>query len=458
MQKFELLILGSGMAGIPAMRAGALTLKKKTAAVIGTELGGTCLNFGCIPKKALYQIANLHEELDSMQKYGLNVKKSFDFSKAMDYKSSVIKRLGGLRKESMIDWGITLFDGTTKFVSENEVETSEGERISADKIIIATGTKTIMPKIPGIEHALTSKEVLSLDKLPKTMLVVGTGYIGMEFASIYSAFGTKVITLSHGDELMDNLSRDAAKTVKNHLEEKGVEFLTNSEVTRIEKNGEAKKVIVTVNGEEKTFEVDQVLMAIGRKPDTRELDLEKAGVKIDEKGFIKTNEYLQTTSPNIYAAGDVIGEPQLTAKANYDGDLAVKNAFSEKPIPRDYSVVSFVEYTTPITSFVGNIKTNDETGFMKVPYDRLPAGNATGKTEGFIKLFFNKKSDQVVGGEIVGEYADELINSFAFAIKAKMTREQINDVLVFHPSFAEGIKFASKGEVIGHQDDDSCCG
>ncbi len=457
-KKFEVLVLGSGMAGIPAMRAAAQALKKNTAAVIGTELGGTCLNFGCIPKKALYHIAHLVEEMDTSAKYGFSVQKQFDFSRAMQYKEAVIKRLGGLRRESMEDWGVTLFDGVAKFISPTVVELNDGERLTADKIIIATGGQPIMPRIAGIGHAITSKEVLSLPKLPESMLVVGTGYIGMEFASIYSALGTKVIAVSRGPEHMSNLSRDAAETVQKYLENKGVEFLTDSELTKIDSKQGSKQAVVKTPSGEKTFEVEEVLVAIGRKPDTKELGLDKAGVELDEQGFIKTNKFYQTTQKNIYAVGDVIGEPQLTAKANYDGDLAVLNAYAEKPTPRDYSVVSYVEYTMPVSASVGVIKSDGDTGFMKVPYNRLPAGNATGKIEGYIKLFFNRKTDQIVGGEIVGEHADELINSFAFAVKAKMTREQVNEVLVFHPSFAEGLKFASRGEIIGHQDDKSCCG
>lgn len=458
MQKFDVLILGSGMAGIPAMRAAAQTLKKNTAAVIGTELGGTCLNFGCIPKKALYQIANLAEEMDTSEKYGFSVRREFDWQKAMAYKMSVIKRLGGLRRESMEDWGVKLFDGVVKFISPTVVELDSGEQLTADKIIIATGGQPIMPKIPGIEYAITSKEVLFLEKLPETMLVAGTGYIGMEFTSIYSSLGCKITTIEHGPEFMKNLSRDAAEVVQSHLEAKGVRFLANSELVKIEtKNGLKKATVKTPNGEE-VFEVEQVLVAIGRKPDTKELGLDKAGVELNEKGFVKTNEFYQTTQPHIYAAGDVIGEPQLTAKANYDGELAVLNAFSDNPTARDYSVVSYVEYTMPVSASVGTTKSGGDIGFMKVLYDRLPAGNATGKTEGYIKLFFNRKNDQIVGGEIVGEHADELINSFAFAVKAKMTRKEVDPILVFHPSFAEGIKFATKGEIIGHQDDKSCCG
>lgn len=455
---FDMIILGSGMAGIPAMRTAASTLKKKVAAVVGKDFGGTCLNFGCIPKKALFEIAHLYEELDTSSKYGINVRKKFDFAKAMRYKASVIKRLGGLRKESVKDWGVALFDGNAKFVSPTEIELENGKRLAAKKFVIAVGGRPFMPRIPGIEHAITSTEVLSLKKLPKTMLVVGSGYIGMEFTSIYAAFGTRVILLERGSEFMDNLSRDAAKIVQEHLEKKGVTFLKNSEATKIEEVKGKKKVTVKTRSGKKVFTVDQVLIAIGRKPDTSNLGLDKAGVETDEKCFIKTNKFLRTTQKNIYAAGDVIGNPQLTAKANYDGDLAVRNAFAKKPTARDYSVVSYVEYTMPISAFVGVTKPSKDVGFMRVPYDRLPSGNAAGKTEGYIKMFINRKTDRIVGGEIVGEYADELINSFAFAVKGKMTRKQINDILVFHPSFAEGIKFASRGEVIGHQDEENCCG
>lgn len=457
-KQFDVLILGSGMAGIPAMRAAARTLKKKTAAVIGPDFGGTCLNFGCIPKKALYQIAHLAQQIKEADKYGFTVKSKFSLKEAMAFKTSVIKRLGGLRKESIQDWGVTLFEGTARFVSSTEVELSDGQKITADKIIIATGGEPILPEIPGIELALTSKEVLSLSELPKTMLIVGTGYIGMEFTSIYSALGSKIIVLEKGEKLMRNLSRDAAATVQEYLAKRGVKFMTNSELVKIEQSGQGKKATVKTSTGEQIVEVDEVLLAIGRKPDTGKLGLEKTGVAVDEQGFIKTNEFYQTGQPNIYAAGDVIGEPQLTAKANYDGELAVLNAFSDKPTPRDYSVVSYVEYTMPVAASVGTVRSAGDVGFMKVPYDRLPAGNATGKTDGYLKLFFNRKSDEIVGGEIVGESADELINSMAFAVKTKMTRSMVDEVLVFHPSFAEGLKFATKGEIIGHQDDESCCG
>lgn len=459
MPDFEALIIGSGMAGIPAMRTAALTLGKKTAAVIGKEFGGTCLNFGCIPKKALYHVADMYEQAGDLSKFGITIQgKSLNFKDAMKFKRSVINRLGGLRKESVSEWGVALFEGDAKFVSPNEIELENGKRLTAEKFFIATGGDPIRPPIPGIEHAITSKEVLSLDELPESMVIIGSGYIGMEFASIYSAFGTKITVLELGENLMPNLSRDASNTVQNYLQSKGVVFYAGAETQNIKLTNGKKNIFFKTPDGEKTVETEQVLVAIGRKPNLNILGLDNAGIEINERGFIKTNDYYQTANPNVYAIGDVIGEPQLTSKANYDGNLAVINAFSKNGLTRDYSVVVFAEYTMPICASVGVTETGKDVGFMKVPYDRLPSGNATGKTEGYIKIFVNQRTDEIVGGEIVGTDADELINSLAFAVKTKMTKKQVNEILVFHPSLAEGIKFATRGEVIGHQDEEDCCG
>ncbi len=460
MVDYQLIIIGTGMAGIPAMRK-AYQLGVKTATVIGEKFGGTCLNDGCIPTKALARVAHLKEQIENSSKYGLSTKTSFDFKKVYDYKNNVIKTLGGLRKESVADWGIELIEGKAKFVGPNEIEV-EGKKLSADKFLIATGARPAIPPITGAELAIDSTAMLQIDELPENLVIIGSGFIGVEFGSILNIFGSKVTILEIADRPLAKFPKDISGFVSESFERRGIEFIGNASVKSIEKSNGQFRVSFEVDGKKKRLEADLVGFGTGRIPNVNNLDLEKAAINYSDKG-IKVNEFLQSSNPNIYAAGDVLGVVQLTSVSNYTGELAIHNAFSDDKKSVNYQVIPFAVFSEPPVAVVGEdageLKVKGiNAGFMKVPYSRLPRANANGATEGFIKIVFNKDNDKVLGAQVAGENADDLIHNFALAIKGNMTRQDLAELKFFHPSLSEGIRFAARQEIIGHQNEDECCG
>ena len=304
MADYQLIIIGTGMAGIPAMRK-AYQLGVKTATVIGEKFGGTCLNDGCIPTKALARVAHLKEQIENSSKYGLSTKTSFDFKKAYDYKNNVIKTLGGLRKESVADWGIELIEGKARFVSENEIEV-EGKKLSADKFLIATGARPVIPPIIGAELAIDSTAMLQLNELPEKLIIIGSGFIGVEFGSIFNIFGSNITMLEIADKPLGKFPKDISEFIVGSFEKRGIEFIGNASVKSIDKSNGQFRVSFEVDGEEKRLEADLVGFGTGRIPNVNNLDLEKAAIDYSDKG-IKVNEFLQSSNPNIYAAGDVLG-------------------------------------------------------------------------------------------------------------------------------------------------------
>lgn len=460
MTDYQLIIIGTGMAGIPAMRK-AYQLGLKTAAIVGEKFGGTCLNDGCIPTKALARVAHLKEQMENASKYGLTVESSFDFKKAYDYKNQVIQTLGGLRKESVADWGIDLIKGKAKFVSENEIEVS-GRKISSDKFLIATGAKPFIIPIPGAELAIDSTAMLQISQFPGKLAIIGGGFIGVELGSIFRIFGSVVTILDVVDRPLAKFPKDISDFVLESFAKRGVNFIGNIEVKSIEKINNKFKVNFAQQGKSQPLEADLVLFGTGRVPNTDGLDLEKAGVEYGPKG-VKVNEYLQTNNPNIYAAGDVLGGIQLTSISNYTGELAVSNAFLEAKKPVSYRVIPFAIFSEPPVAFVGEdtggLKAKGiHAGFIKVPYSRLPRANTNGATEGFIKIVFDKDSDKLLGAQVAGENADDLIHPLAVAIKGEVSRQDLAKLKFFHPSLSEGIRFAARQEIIGHQPKDECCG
>lgn len=456
MADYQLIIIGTGMAGIPAMRT-AFQLGVKTAAIVGDKFGGTCLNDGCIPTKALARIAHLKEQMENAEKYGLSVQSTFNFQKAYDYKNQVIQTLGGLRKESVADWGIDLIEGKAKFISSNTIEVN-GKKLTADNFLIATGAKPVTIPISGAELVLDSTAMLQIVEAPKRLLIIGGGFIGVEFASIFSLFGSLVTILDFTDRPLNKFPQDLSDFVLQNFNKRGINFVGGIEVKAIERKNTKYVVNAELKGAERRFESDLVLFGTGRIPNINGLDLEKAGVEYSDKG-VKVDEYLQTTNPNIYAAGDVLGGIQLTAVANYTGDIAVNNAFSKSKIEVNYRVVPFAVFSEPPLAMVGedmpDLKAQGiNADFIKVPNNRLPRANVNGATEGFIKIIFDKATNKLLGAQIAGENADDLIHTLAVAIKGNMTCQDLAELKFFHPSLSEGIRFAARQEIIGHQKND----
>ncbi len=454
MSKFDVVVIGSGPGGyVAAIRAAQLGFK---TAIIEryNSLGGTCLNVGCIPSKALLDSSeHFHNAVSTFEEHGIKVgKPSVDFTQMIKRKAGVVTQtvsgIDFLMKKNKIEvihgHGTLLSANKIKVAGEKEIE------VEADKIIIATGSKPA--SLPNIEidkkRIITSTEALSLDKLPKSMVVIGGGVIGLELGSVYARLGTEVTVIEYAKSILPTMDSTMGKELGKSLKKLGVKILTGHQVTGAENKG--KEVIVKAKdkkGEEQEFNAEYCLVAIGRKPYTANLGLEAAGVKLDDRGRIEVNEKLQTSAPNIYAIGDVIKGAMLAHKAEEEGVFVAEVMAGEKP-HIDYNLIPGVVYTWPEVASVG--KTEEQLKEQGVSYKSgsfsfKASGRARASmdTDGLVKVLADAETDEILGVHMVGPRAADMIAEAVVAMEFRASAEDIGRICHAHPTFTEAIKEAA---------------
>lgn len=454
MSKFDVVVIGSGPGGyVAAIRAAQLGFK---TAIIEryNSLGGTCLNVGCIPSKALLDSSeHFHNAVSTFEEHGIKVgKPSVDFTQMIKRKADVVTQtvsgIDFLMKKNKIEvihgHGTLLSANKIKVAGEKEIE------VEADKIIIATGSKPA--SLPNIEidkkRIITSTEALSLDKLPKSMVVIGGGVIGLELGSVYARLGTEVTVIEYAKSILPTMDSTMGKELGKSLKKLGVKILTGHQVTGAENKG--KEVIVKAKdkkGEEQEFNAEYCLVAIGRKPYTANLGLEAAGVKLDDRGRIEVNEKLQTSAPNIYAIGDVIKGAMLAHKAEEEGVFVAEVMAGEKP-HIDYNLIPGVVYTWPEVASVG--KTEEQLKEQGVSYKSgsfsfKASGRARASmdTDGLVKVLADAETDEILGVHMVGPRAADMIAEAVVAMEFRASAEDIGRICHAHPTFTEAIKEAA---------------
>jgi dihydrolipoamide dehydrogenase len=457
MKKYDAVVIGAGPGGyVCAIRLAQLG---KTVALIDRDnLGGTCLNWGCIPSKALIHVAHLFETMTHKAgDMGLSFSDlKVDFKKTQSWKDSVVKKLtdgiGGLCKRHKID----VLMGTASFVSgsELEIKMNEGgkkEKIQFEKAVIATGSASTT--LPGIEidgkQVITSKEALNLPSLPKKLVLIGGGYIGMELGCFYAMMGTEVVVLEYAPQILGGADADIASLVEKAMIKRGASIHTGFKVEGVDKKG--KKALVrgkTKENEEKTFEADIVLVSVGRKPYTEALQLERAGVKTSEKGFIPVNASLQTNQRNIYAIGDITEGPALAHRASHEALVAAAHLAGDSHAVIDYKVIPAAVFTDPEVASVGiSEREAKEKGLnvkvAKFPFAALGRALANNNSEGFVKLIGDAKTGDLLGMHIVGPDAGNLIAEGALAIEMGASIEDLALTIHTHPTFPEAIMEAA---------------
>ena len=447
MEKYDIAVIGGGPGGyVAAIRAAQLGLK---VAVIEKEVvGGTCLNRGCIPTKAYLKHTELIHELKRMDEFGINVEGySIDWKKMRERKNKVVGKLTGGIRGLFKKNGVELIKGMAEAVNEHEVKITaeEDKKIWAENIIIATGSEPIMPGLKGIDlpGVINSREALDLDELPDRIVIIGGGVIGVEMASIYSSLEVEVTIVEILDNILVNFDQEMADVVKKALKNQGVKLLTSSKVTEImEQNDE---LIVKIESEKvDQITADKVLAAVGRKPvfsGLENLDLEM------ENGFIKVDSHMETSIPGIYAVGDVTGGMLLAHEASAEGITAVKNIKGDYEL-RDNLIPNAV-YSLPEIASVGMTeKEAKEEGYeIKVgrfPFKASGKAIAAGSEEGFVKIISDKKWDQILGAQIVGPHATDLIAEAVIAIKLESTSEVLANTIHAHPTLSESVKEAAE--------------
>jgi len=456
--KFDLVVIGSGPGGYVASIVAAQKGMKVASIEKRTTLGGTCLNVGCIPSKAMLYASEQYENTvkkNGNEEWGINnTGVSLDLKKLLNKKLGIVEELTKgidfLFKKNKV----TKFVGTAKIISSNLIEiTNNGkkEKISADKIIIATGSSsTSLPNIDVDEKRIvTSTGALNLNEVPKKMIVIGAGVIGLEMGTVWRRLGSDVEVIEYLPRILPGMDNEVADKFLKIMQKQGLYFKLNHAVesAKIENSKVTLSVKDTNTGDTKKLEADVVLVAVGRKPNTEGLGLDSLNMEIDRNGFITTNEKFQTSIPNIYAIGDVIRGPMLAHKAEEDGVAAVEIINGEAGHV-DYNLVPGIVYTSPEVAVIG--KTEEELKENQIQYNKgvfpLSANSrakAISHTEGFVKILSDKSTDKILGAHMIGHEAGTVIHELSMAMGFGASSEDVARICHGHPTVNEAIKEAA---------------
>jgi dihydrolipoamide dehydrogenase len=449
---FEVVVLGAGPGGYTAaFRAADLGMK---VALIERwpQLGGVCLNVGCIPSKALLHAARVIEEAESMSSAGLHFgKPQIDAAKLREWKNKVVGKLTGglatLAKQRKVE----VIRGTGKFVSPHEIEVAgsgAARRLSFAHCIIAAGSESIrLPNLPDDPRIIDSTGALELD-LPQQMLVVGGGIIGLEMATVYDALGVKVSVVELTDGLMPGCDRDLVRPLERRIAKRYERIMVKTKVSKVEAAKEGLRVTFEAEQKVEPQAYDRVLIAVGRSPNGRNIGADAAGVLVNERGFVPVDRQMRTNVPHIFAIGDIAGPPMLAHKASHEGKLAAEVAHGEKRA-FDARVIPSVAYTDPEIAWVGLTETDAKvkgTAYEKASFPWAASGRSLtlGRDDGLTKLLFDPATRRVIGGGIVGPNAGDLIAEVALAIEMGSDAADLGLTIHPHPTLSETVMFAAE--------------
>lgn len=456
----EMVVLGSGPGGYTAAFRAADVGLDTVLVERYASLGGVCLNVGCIPSKALLHAAAVIDEVAHAGDFGVEFgKPTITLDKLRAYKEKVVnqltKGLAGMAKQRKV----RNVQGVGKFVSANELEITAADGstqlLRFQKCIIAAGSQAVkLPNFPWDDkRVMDSTDALELAEVPGSLLVVGGGIIGLEMATVYSALGSKVTVVEFMDQLMPGADKDLVKPLADRLKKQGIDVHLKTKASGV--SADAKGITVTFEAAEEgqapalaqgTF--DRVLVAVGRSPNGKKIDAEKAGVQVTDRGFIPVDRQMRTNVPHIFAIGDIVGNPMLAHKATHEGKLAAEVAAGHKKewVAR---VIPSVAYTNPEIAWVGVTETEAKAKGLKVGVAKFPwaaSGRAIGigRTEGFTKLIFDEETHRIIGGAIVGVHAGDLLAEIGLAIEMGAEAEDIGHTIHAHPTLSESVAMASE--------------
>jgi len=447
---YDYTIIGSGGASfssaIEAVKYGA-----KVAIIERGTVGGTCVNIGCVPSKTLLRAGEINHIAKNNPFVGLHTSADdVDLAPLVKQKDELVTDLRNSKYVDLIDdYGFELIKGEAKFVDEKTVEVN-GMQLTAKRFLIATGASPSVPKIPGLEEVdyLTSTTLLELKKVPKRLIVIGSGYIGMELGQLFHHLGSEVTLMQRSPRLLKEYDPEISEAITQAITEQGINLVTGASFERIEQDGNVKKVHVEVNGKKRIIEADQLLVATGRTPNTATLNLEIAGVEIGSRGEIVIDEYSKTTNSRIYAAGDVTLVPQFVYVAAYQGGIAAGNAIGGLNKKLNLEVVPGVTFTAPAIATVGLTEEQaKEKGYevktSVLPLNAVPRAIVNRETTGVFKLVADAKTMKILGAHVVAENAGEVIYAATLAVKFSLTVEDLRETLTPYLTMVEGLKLAA---------------
>lgn len=449
----DAILIGSGQANNPL----ALKLSKagwKTILIEKSEadLGGTCVNVGCTPTKTLIASAERMHEIKTAKKHGISVSDvAIDFGKTQERKKKIVDQSRqGLKKRIQETPNLELMYGIASFIDKKTIrvkkQNGEEEEFTAPYLFIDAGTRPAIPKIPGLEkvHWYDSTGILELIEIPEKLIVIGGGYIGLELGQMYSRFGSEVIILEKSAEIMSEEDEDIASSVCNILQKEGMQFYLNASVIKAEQGGEKVKVTIKENGVIKEISCTHLLLATGRKPNTDMLKARAAGIELDEKGFIKVNDKMETNVEGVYALGDINGGPAFTHIAYNDFVIVYKNIIEKKDVSKKGRIIPYCMYTDPQLGRVGSSenearKKGLDISVVKIPGSRITRGIETGKVQGPWKAVVDNQTGKILGAAIVCTEGGEIASVIEMAMKGGIPAKELATAIFSHPSYAESI-------------------
>ena len=436
---FDLFVIGVGSGGVRAARMSS-TYGARVATAEDKFMGGTCVNVGCVPKKLMVYASHFHEDYANAEGFGWSeVKPEFDWPKLIENKNKEIRRLNGIYQGLLDNAGVTHFDGRARIVDAHHISIGDNV-ISTESILIATGGWPVVPEFPGSEHVITSNEAFFLEQLPKRSLVVGGGYIAVEFAGIFGGLGSQSHLSYRGPLFLRGFDSDVREFVAEELGKKDVQLHFNSNVERIEKNPDGSLKVSFKQGE--PLEVDLVMYATGRKPAVDDIGLENVNVALQENGAVIVDEQFRTSEPNIFALGDVTDKIQLTPVAIKEAMAFAQTQYLGKPTVMDYDGIATAVFCQPNIGTVGlsEEQAREKYGEVDVYLSSFKAMKHTlsGSDErSMMKIIVDRESDRVVGVHMVGAEAGEIIQGIAIAMKAGATKAVFDATVGIHPTSAE---------------------
>ena len=435
---YDLLVIGAGSGGVRAARI-ASGLGAKVAIVEEHRIGGTCVVRGCVPKKLLVYGAHFAEDLEDARRFGWQLAgASFDWPTLRDNVLAEVTRISGLYRQTLETHRVDIIEGRAVVTGPNSARL-DGRTINAKYILIATGARPQVPKIPGIEHAITSNEAFHLERLPARILIAGGGYIANEFAGIFNELGSQVTLVNRSDQILRSYDAQIRDRLLQISMSKGIRFLFNAPLQRIERRADG---VLDVRLGNSSVECEAMMCALGRVPNTDGLGLDSAGVEVDANGAVRVDEYSRSTCPSIYAVGDVTNRVQLTPVAIREGQAFAETVFGNQPTKVDYNCIPSAVFSHPPLAGVGltEAQARSRLGSVKIyTSDFRPMKNvlANRNERALFKLVVDDTDDRIVGAHMIGPDAPEILQVLAVAVKARMRKSQLDECVAIHPTMAE---------------------
>src|SRR4051812_6932169 len=440
MADFDLIVIGAGSGGVRAARVAA-AYGARVAIAEEHKIGGTCVIRGCVPKKLLVYGAHFAEDLDDAAMFGWDIpEKRFDWAVLRDNVLAEVGRLESAYTDTLTNHNVTIFNERAVLTGASAVQLAGGKTLTADKILIATGARPQMPEIEGIENAISSNEVFHLDELPKKIMIVGGGYIANEFAGIFNEFGSQVTLVNRTDVILRQYDQQIVDRLLQISLRKGIDFKFNAMIDRIERRDDGTLHVSMTGCDD--IEADQLLIAVGRRPNVENLGLEAAGVELGDKGQIKVDADNRTSVQSIFAVGDVTDRVQLTPVAIREGQAFADTFFGNKPVQLDYGCIPSAVFSHPPLAGVGLTEgqARNRLGSVKVYTSdfRSMKNVLAGRNErSLYKLVVDGATEEIVGLHMIGPDAPEILQAAAIAVKARLKKADFDATVALHPTMAE---------------------